>query len=38
MVLYFGRYLVMPIVSAAILAWSGIQFAAGYAESVLSNE
>ena len=37
-VLYFGRYLVMPIVSAAILAWSGIQFAAGYAESVLSNE
>jgi hypothetical protein len=37
-VLYFGRYLVMPIVSAALLAWSGIQFAAGYAESVLANE
>jgi len=35
---YFGRYLVMPIASAALLAWSGIQFAAGYAESVLANE
>lgn len=37
-VIYFGRYLVMPVASAAILAWSGIQFAAGYAESVLANE
>jgi hypothetical protein len=37
-VIYFGRYFVMPVVSAAILAWSGIQFAAGYAESVLANE
>jgi hypothetical protein len=37
-VLYFGRFFVMPLVSAALLAWSGIQFAAGYAESVLANE
>ena len=37
-VIYFGRYFVMPVASAAILAWSGIQFAAGYAVSVLAKE
>lgn len=36
--LYFGQFLVMPAVSVVLLAWSGIQFAGGYGESVLANE
>jgi hypothetical protein len=35
---YFGRFFATPLVSLVLLAWSGIQFAAGYGESVLSNE
>jgi hypothetical protein len=35
---YFARFFGLPIGSAVLLAWSGIQFAAGYAESVLANE
>jgi hypothetical protein len=35
---YYGRYLVLPLVSVILLTWSGIQFAAGYAETVLANE
>jgi hypothetical protein len=36
--LYFIRFLAMPLVSIGLLAWSGIQFAAGYSESVIANE
>ena len=36
--MYFGQFLVMPAVSVILLAWSGIQFAGGYGESVLANE
>jgi hypothetical protein len=35
---YFGRFLAMPLVSLALLVGAGIQFAAGYGESVLANE
>jgi hypothetical protein len=36
--LYFGRFLAMPLLSALLLAWAGIQFAVGYGDSVLANE
>jgi hypothetical protein len=35
---YFGRFLAMPLASFALLVGAGIQFAAGYGESVLANE
>jgi hypothetical protein len=35
---YFARFLGLPLVSIALLAWSGLQFASGYAESVVANE
>jgi hypothetical protein len=28
----------LPLVSIALLAWSGLQFASGYVESVVANE
>jgi hypothetical protein len=35
---YFARFFGLPLVSIALLAWSGLQFAAGYVESVVANE
>jgi len=35
---YFARFLGLPLISIALLAWSGLQFAAGYVESVVANE
>jgi hypothetical protein len=35
---YFARFFGLPLVSIALLAWSGLQFASGYAESVVANE
>jgi len=35
---YFARFFGLPLVSIALLAWSGLQFAAGYVESVVAND
>ena len=35
---YYLQYLGLPLVSALVLGWSGIQFASGYGESVVANE
>lgn len=35
---YYGRYLVMPVLSLLLLVVSGIQFSRGYGASVLANE
>jgi hypothetical protein len=35
---YFARFLGLPLVSIVLLAWSGLQFASGYLESVVANE
>lgn len=35
---YFARFLALPLGSVVLLAWSGIQFAAGYKDSVVANE
>jgi hypothetical protein len=35
---YFARFLGLPLVSLFLLAWSGLQFASGYNESVVANE
>ena len=35
---YFARFLGLPLVSIVLLAWSGLQFASGYVESVVANE
>jgi len=37
-VMYFARFFGAPAVAAMLLAWSGIQFAGGYGESVVANE
>ena len=37
-VLYYGRFLAMPLVSLLLLALSGIQFGRSYGASVLANE
>jgi hypothetical protein len=36
--MYYCRFLVLPATSALLLAWSGIQFASGYKDSVIANE
>jgi hypothetical protein len=36
--LYYCRFFGLPVVSALLLAWSGIQFASGYSDSVTANE
>ena len=35
---YCARLLGLPLVSLLLLAWSGLQFASGYSESVVANE
>jgi len=35
---YFSRFFALPFASVLLLAWSGIQFAAGYRESVVAND
>jgi hypothetical protein len=35
---YFARFFGLPLVSLLLLAWSGLQFASGYTESVVANE
>jgi len=35
---YFARFFGLPLISIALLAWSGLQFASGYVESVVANE
>jgi len=35
---YFARFFGLPLVSLGLLVWSGLQFAAGYGESVVANE
>ena len=35
---YFARFFGLPLVSLLLLAWSGLQFASGYSESVVANE
>lgn len=35
---YFARFFGLPLVSLFLLAWSGLQFASGYSESVVANE
>jgi hypothetical protein len=35
---YFARFFGLPLVSILLLAWSGLQFASGYVESVVANE
>jgi hypothetical protein len=37
-VTYFARFFASPVIAALLLAWSGIQFASGYGESVVANE
>jgi hypothetical protein len=36
--LFHIRFFFLPLISVCLLAWSGIQFAAGYRESVVANE
>jgi len=36
--LYYIRFFFLPLISVFLLAWSGIQFASGYGESVVANE
>ena len=37
-VMYYARFFASPVIAALLLAWSGIQFASGYGESVVANE
>ena len=36
--LFYIRFFFLPLISVCLLAWSGIQFASGYGESVVANE
>jgi len=36
--LFYIRFFFLPLLSTFLLVWSGIQFAAGYRESVVANE
>jgi hypothetical protein len=36
--LFYIRFFFLPLISVFLLAWSGIQFASGYGESVVANE
>jgi hypothetical protein len=36
--MYYLRFFGLPLASAAILAWAGIQFSSGYKDSVVVNE
>ncbi len=35
---YWGRFFALPVLSVVLLAIAGVQFAGGYAESVVANE